>query len=95
MSAKRGPNGPALLSAMTDLSALSPIQVSNIKILGGLSFSNLIADAFAYSVPSIDREGGSDPWISILTPKANGLTRKLAVFPDKEGKTRIVALGDY
>jgi hypothetical protein len=35
------------------------------------------------------------PWVRLFIPYLGAVKRKLAYFPDKEDKTRVIAIGDY
>lgn len=102
ISTKKGPQGQALLSSLSELTLLTPQQVDNIKLLGGKGLSVMIdenmegLDILEYIKPkallglfSVAR------WWRTLFPVKSSNLRKLSYFPDKEGKTRIIAIFDY
>jgi len=80
-----GPQGPAMIGAYDDLNCLSSQQKSSLKVL-------------TRPTEQRDKYFRDDVrlWPSI-TPKKGcpKTTRKLVPIPDKEGKTRIIAIFDY
>jgi len=87
-STKQGPNGFTLSSLVWDAKSLVEDQVKALEILGGRKVTD--------SVNFIRYQ--SDETLSILHPlkPGKGITsRRIAVFPDMEGKTRIIAELDY
>jgi len=102
MTTKRGPQGQALLSSLTELTLLPPELTSDIKKLGGQSLSNLIDE----NCEGLDILESIKPkeflgvfsvaqWWRYLFPSRSNNLRKLSYFPDKEGKTRVIAILDY
>jgi len=90
-STKSGPNGPAMITCLTDLAGLSQNQIDNIGRLGDDLLRAGMRKPFmqtplGYSALEIE---------SMLEPNDNIQTRKLSVFSDKEGKTRVIAIFDY
>lgn len=57
----------------------------NLQILGGVKLKSIF-EAW---------DGHRELWESIVGTTAPGRIRKLTAFADREGKTRVVALGDY
>lgn len=85
ITSKTGPNGPALWSAITDLMALPPSLVESIKAIGGVSLSIHIDILQRFA-----------PYLSKCFPsRREGSIRKVVGIPDKEGKTRVIAILDY
>lgn len=84
-STKSGPNGHALSSWLTDLKALPQSLLDAIGELGGAKMITFLSTALSH--------------VSVLEgffpSTSGGKVRKLSSFPDKEGKTRIVGIGDY
>jgi len=86
LSTSMGPNGPAMLAAYEDLLSLSSQQLKSLEAL------TLPTDARRKYLRDDYRN-----WPSIL-PKGRReklFTRKLVPIPDKEGKTRVIAIFDY
>lgn len=80
---KSGPMGPALLSSVLELPLiLNNLQLlADIKLIGGERLAQVLE--FLRSVSHL-----------VVMPKSPHLSR-LAIFGDKEAKTRIVAIFDY
>jgi hypothetical protein len=90
LSTKAGPNpvkriGTALNSWYTDLKALDSNLIQSIGILGGPKMRQFIDLALARQ----------DILDNIFPSIPDGNLRKLSYFSDKEGKTRVIAIGDY
>jgi hypothetical protein len=79
-----GPNGQALMFSLSDLFSMSNDLIESIMLLGGDKLSTYIKLTLKYK-----------GFIARLLPCSEGLVRKLISFPDKEGKTREVAIFDY
>lgn len=79
-----GPNGHALWSCGSDLASLSDELINDIINLAGDKLSRYI---------SLLRKHLN--YLSRIAPISVGRIRKLIYFPDKEGKTREVAIFDY
>jgi hypothetical protein len=83
---KSGPNGQGLWTSLSDLRALHENEelLESIKFVGGEKFCGIISNLLriVWFLPSF---GKKKPY----------KLRKLVAFPDKEGKTRIVAILDY
>jgi len=102
ISTKKGPQGQALLSSLSELTLLSPTQVEYISLLGGKGLSKMIDEnLMALDVLEFIKPKGilgyfsvSRWWKTIFPTKSSNL-RKLSYFPDKEGKTRVIAIFDY
>jgi len=101
-STKKGPQGQALLASLSELTLLPPTLVEYIKLLGGNSLGKMIdenleaLDILEFIKPkklagyfSVAR------WWRTLFPTKSSVIRKLSYFPDKEGKTRVIAIFDY
>jgi hypothetical protein len=90
MSVKRGPQGQALLTSLTELTLLPPELKDNIILLGGSNLGNVISRLLA-------KPWGlswAHLWALIVPPKSQSL-RKLSFFGDPEGKVRVIAIFDY
>ena len=79
-----GPNGQALMYSLNDLFLMTPEFIQDIITLGGPKLKSYIDITIKY---------GS--FIMNFFPFKKGTIRKLIAFPDKEGKTREVAIFDY
>jgi hypothetical protein len=79
---KAGPNGPALRSSFRELPILPLTMVSDMKSLAGDGLNSWL-DFFRLEL------------LALFPKSTNYCLSKLACFGDKEGKTRIVAIGDY
>lgn len=83
---KSGPNGHALNSWLTDFNQLPETLRDSIKCLGGPKMESYI--------DSLDKAVLT--WLSrFFSFKESGKFRKLSYFPDKEGKTRVIAILDF
>lgn len=84
LSTKAGPNGHALWNCFSDLNLIkdNPLLLQYLKLLGGKRFP---IDALIKALPQFAK----------VLPTNGTSLRKLAHFPDKEGKTRVIAIGDY
>jgi hypothetical protein len=103
-SFKAGPNGPATLTALADLRVLrdSPIY-ENVKALGGpllrerceLLEQELDGPLQSVSLSLVKgtTKGFVEKKIDICQ-SSPGRLRVLRAIPDKEGKTRVMAIGD-
>lgn len=84
-STKSGPTGHALSSWYQDFLNLPDRLKQDIKVLGGPVLARLI-----------DLYEESKDILSYLFKVGEKTTfRKLSCFPDREGKTRVIAIGDY
>jgi hypothetical protein len=84
---KQGPNGHGLAEIFTDLYALPISLLKSQCVLGGRKFSQVIRDLLYLT---------QDPTLGIKPSfGAKERVRKLAYFPDKEDKTRVIAQLDY
>lgn len=87
---KNGPNGQALWTALVDLIPLSENRelLNSIKFVGGDRLIQVL-NSLISCLSVLDSFG--------LIPKVlkTKKLRKLVDFPDKEGKTRIIAILDY
>lgn len=87
LTTKSGPTGQALVSCLDDLENLPSSLLDSIAKLGGTSLELRL---------KILLEHIELLRISFDQPKSNKKDfRKLSYFADSEGKTRIVAIGDY
>ncbi|QED55404.1 RNA-dependent RNA polymerase [Heterobasidion mitovirus 2] len=106
-STKKGPQGQALLTSLSELTLLSPELLQYIKVIGGKSLSNLI-DENLEGLDILERikPKGFKPtktggyfsiaeWWKWLFPTKSKNLRKISYFGDKEGKTRVIAIFDY
>jgi len=88
LSTKTGPSSfQSLYSCLLDLENLPLHLIKSIKIVGGSHFCKQF-DSLLLSYPELAKL--MDQPIGIKKP-----IRRLSVFPDSEGKTRIIAIGDY
>jgi hypothetical protein len=89
-SLKAGPSGgPAILGAMKDLASLPESLIRHLKVIGGEPFEKTLDGAM---------EGlGLVSGVStrLFTSEGNGVIRRIQGIPDKEGKTRVIAILDY
>jgi len=87
-STKKGPTGlPALYASLLDVKNLTTSLKESISVIGGPDFE----EQFMLVSNNLDN-------LSEVTKQPiDGKTsfRKLSYFPDKEGKTRVIAIGDY
>jgi len=102
-STKSGPSGQALLTSLHELTLLPQSLITNIKLLGGKSLSEHIDE----SIEGLDILEFIRPknfkqkyftlawWWRTLFGIQKERIRKLSYFPDKEGKTRVIAIFDY
>lgn len=90
LSLKKGPNGQATLSSITDLSYIDEESMQDLITLGGTSFAQQIKALKHAMSPLL--------WNEKLNTKSKNITgngRKLVSIPDKEAKTRVIAIFDY
>lgn len=88
LSTKIGPSSmQSTYSCLNDLGNLPSHLIRSMKMLGGSEFRKQL-DSLLLSYPELARI--FDQPIGIKTP-----IRRISVFPDSEGKTRIIAIGDY
>lgn len=89
MTSKSGPNGHALWTSFRDLICMPDDLKQSIKIVGGHRLYQLM-DKFYNLYLQIPL------FFESLAPRKGSLTvRRLTVIPDKEGKSREVAILDY
>jgi hypothetical protein len=79
-----GPNGQALMFSLNDLFLMDISLIEDIILLGGPKLERYIKLVLKYKSYLIN-----------FFPTSGKLLRKLIAFPDKEGKTREVAIFDY
>lgn len=86
---KSGPNGQALATSKYDLAVLPEELKRDLKILGG--------DAITHAMEQLQtcENKAIGVWYQVFGQPQKEETRKLAVFADPEGKTRIIAILDY
>jgi len=98
MSTKRGPQGQAILTSLTETTLLPQQLIEDINLLGGSSLATLIRENLeALDILEIGPSKYNSVatwWRALFPPKSTNL-RKLSYFPDKEGKTRVIAIFDY
>lgn len=104
-SFKAGPSGPATLTALADLRALRSRPIyENVKSLGGpllrerMELLEQFLDGPLSSASLILTKGTSKGFEERkveLCSSAQPRLRVLRAIPDKEGKTRLMAIGDY
>jgi len=87
---KAGPNGPALTTAFSDLLGISvyPDLIRDIGTVGGKTLHDFMGRLLA-EAPTL-----SEPSSKFFEPKSKFI-RKVVGIPDKEGKTRAIAILDY
>nr|WEA82906.1 RNA-dependent RNA polymerase [Armillaria borealis mitovirus 1] len=106
MSTKRGPQGQAILSSLSELTLMPHELLENILLIGGPSLRKLIEenteglDVLEAVAPKGFR--ATTPgyftishWWNWLFPTKSKTIRKIAYFSDKEAKTRVIAILDY
>jgi hypothetical protein len=84
---KAGPNGTAILTAKEDLSIIPSDLLQDLRDVGGTDFSEKIG--YYLKNPEVFYD-----W-KIKKGTFTGFLRKLSVVKDTEGKSRIIAIGDY
>jgi hypothetical protein len=101
-STKRGPQGQALLSSLSELTDFPQELLSCIKEIGGEALSRMIeANTEGLDILEAVKPRGFQgifsvsAWWNRLFPTKSKSLRKLSYFPDKEGKDRIIAIVDY
>lgn len=107
ITTKRGPQGQAILTALSELTLLPQELITDIKLLGGKSLSDHIdanlepldvlemISPKGFSTPSKPRYFTISEWWKRLFPTKSRSIRKLSYFPDKEDKVRVIAILDY
>jgi len=86
LSTKAGPNGQAMMGAMSDLHLLSPRMLELIEYLSDGKVNHLIERLRLFSLDLFNNHFGIKP---------KGIISKLSVVKDKEAKARIIAILDY
>lgn len=90
-SVKAGPaKGPAILSALSELGSLPGPLLESIWEIGGVGLRKNMETLLGL-LPAL-RVGG--PY-RVLGTDQGVTTRKIVGIEDKEGKTRVIAIGDY
>jgi hypothetical protein len=90
MTSKAGPNGQALWFSLVDLFNIKDLPLLlDIYTLGGERLTNIMKSTIAYY------EQLSLVLNFIPFGLGKGRIRKITAIPDKEGKTRVVAIVDY
>jgi len=88
LSTKIGPSKlQSTYGQLVDLENIPSPLLDSIRLLGGSKFSERL-DSLCQWYPELAKI--FDQPIGIKTP-----IRRISVFPDSEGKTRIIAIGDY
>jgi hypothetical protein len=82
-----GPNGHGLWSWWTDLKALPESLLASLRTLGG--------PEFCLRLEHLLIGGYKEIFNNLFPTKRSGIFRKIIGIPDKEGKTRVIAIGDY
>lgn len=85
-SSKRGPNGHAMWGFLRDACALPESLLHSIEVLAGPDLGEKIRKLRVLP----ERFQGVFP-----VPDGNDKIRKVVGIPDKEGKTRVIAILDY
>lgn len=89
LSLKAGPGGgPAILGALSDLVSLPGTLIESIKVLGGELLSENIEQVLEM-IPLLQ----SVP-LKLFKVQV-GAFRRIGGIPDKEGKTRVIAMLDF
>jgi hypothetical protein len=89
-SLKAGPSGgPALFGATSDLASLPESLIADLKVLGGKLFEDVLNGAL--EALSLVRPVET----TLFKIKENKTIRRITGIPDKEGKTRVIAVLDY
>lgn len=102
-STKSGPSGQALLTSLHELTLLPHQLIADIQLLGGRSLSIHIdectegLDILEFIRPKNFKQKYFTLawWWRTLFGISKEKIRRLSYFPDKEGKTRIIAVFDY
>jgi len=85
-SSKRGPNGHAMWSFLRDVVALPESLIHSIGILAGPDLEGKIRSLRV----------APERWQGVFPlPEESDQIRKVTGIPDKEGKTRVIAILDY
>jgi hypothetical protein len=103
ITTKKGPLGQALMSAMTELTLLEPLQLKDdIILLGGSNLSDLInSNTEPLDILEAIKPKEEQGWFTLSKwwkrefPTTKKTLRRLSYFPDKEGKVRVIAILDY
>jgi len=91
MSTKSGPNGQAILSALTDIQSLPPDLICDIFTVGGSSLESIMTDI----MKPVYQELNLAQVFNAVFDLRGSKYRKLSYFSDKEGKTRVIGILDY
>lgn len=103
MSTKKGPQGQAILMSLSELTLLPHDLIYYIGLIGGHKLSNMIKE----NLEGLDIVQAVNPdnklglyssvaeWWRYLFPPKSSSIRRISFFPDKEGKTRVIAILDY
>jgi hypothetical protein len=90
MSSKSGPNGHALWSSFVDNAVLPEDLRQAIGVVGGEKLKDLMDRNLILSRDKIPHF-----FNRFKSSRREVVLRKLVIIPDKEGKTREIAIGDY
>jgi hypothetical protein len=86
LSTKAGPNGQAMMGAMSDLHLLTDRMLQNMEYMTDGKVNQQIEQLRPLSL---------DLWNKQFNLKPKGLLSKLSLIKDKEAKARIIAILDY
>lgn len=84
-STKSGPSGHALFYWLADFLVLPQELLDSLINMGGLRFGLVLNTARRFV----------DVLSSFFPSTGKGSYRKISAFADREGKTRVIAIGDY
>jgi hypothetical protein len=85
MTSKKGPNGFAMTNSKNELLAHSEVSLSHLSVVGGPALEFYLAEMKDLTYLFLKQE--KDKEVVNL--------RKLSIVKDTEGKSRIIAIGDY
>jgi hypothetical protein len=91
MSTKSGPLGQAILTSVTELTLLPTELLDSIRVVSGPRLSKVIDNLMVGRFGELSL---ANIWATLFPPKTKSF-RKISYFPDKEGKTRVIAILDY
>lgn len=95
ITVKRGPAGPALMGALSELTFIPQELLNKIVLIGGKKLGSHIESSLD-KLDILHWRRPADIWREFF-PKSikKEIFRKISYFADKEGKTRVVGLLDY
>jgi len=82
-----GPNGHGLWCWWADLKSLPSTLLNHLRSFAGPEFIERVDHLLNPDYPRF--------WDKLFPSKRSGTFRKIVAIPDKEGKTRVIAIGDY